>query len=114
MTTEKFQKFILKLLDLAKRYSPFYYVMIMASLLFLQLDIFKENIPTGFIINGIIVIVIFTLSTNIVDKIIKKKNLDSRPYLFCPQCINAKMRTTGKWECEECHKMFSDPKKENV
>lgn len=79
----------------------------------MQLDVFKENVPKKDITDGIIVLLIFTISSSILDKILKKKRKDSKPFLYCPECDDAKMKTSGTWICEKCHKEFGEPRKEN-
>ena len=78
-----------------------------------QFDIFNENVPVEYVVRLVLGITIFTILTNIVDKILRRNKQDPKPFLYCPECPDAKMRTAGKWVCEKCHKEFSDPKKES-
>ena len=54
----------------------------------------------------------FTFTTNIIDKILKKTQKDGRPYLPCPECPDAKMRTKGEFICENCNGVFGKPRSE--
>jgi len=105
------ESIIKRIIHRISRHSPIFYVIVIILLIIFQLDIFKENVPTEYIINGIIVISMFALASNAIDKAIRKKD-DPKPYLFCPECPNAKMRPTGKWICEKCHQEFGKPKTE--
>ena len=100
---------IKKIIHKISKHSPIFYVIVIILLIVFQLDIFKENVPKEYIINGIIVISMFALASNAIDKAIRKKD-EPKPYLFCPECNDAKMRPTGKWICEECHQEFGKPK----
>ena len=113
MTIGKFQNLIIRLVDKISQYSLMYYLIIIISLIVLQLDIFKEIVPIEHIINAIIALTTFTFSTNLIDKLLKRRKPDPRPFLYCPECEDARMRTSGKWICEKCKKIFSDPKKED-
>ena len=101
-----------KFVNQVSKYSLVYYVIVTLILLFTQLDIFKENVPIEFVVNLVIVISSFTIATNVVDKMLRRNKQDSKPFLYCPECSDAKMRTVGKWVCERCQKEFLDPKKE--
>ena len=89
--------------------SPIFYLIVIILLTIFQFDVFKDNVPKEYIIDGVLVVSIFALVTNAVDRAIKKKDA-SKPYLYCPECPDAKMRTTGKWTCEKCHQEFGKPK----
>ena len=112
MTNRKFQNLIIRLIDKISQYSLAYHLILIVSLIVLQLDIFKEKVPIEYVVNAIIVLATFTFSTILIDKILKRKKPDPRPFLYCPECEDAKMRTRGQWICEKCEKTFSDPKKE--
>ena len=105
--TTKFSWFIHKI----SKYSMVFYVIVIISLIIFQLDIFKENFPKSYIINGIIVIAMLALGTNAMDKMMRKK-ADHKPFLYCPECPDAKMRPTGKWVCEQCKQEFGKPRTE--
>jgi len=105
------ESLIKRIIHKISKHSPIFYVMVIILLTVFQFDIFKDNVPKEYIINGIIVIAIFALASNAIDKAIRKKD-DPKPYLFCPECPNAKMRPTGKWICEECHQEFGKPRTE--
>jgi len=113
MMTEEpnISKNISRVIHKISKYSLIFYVIVIVLLIIFQLDVFKENVPKSYIINGIIVISIFALGTNMADKAIKKKN-DPKPFLFCPECPDAKMRATGKWICENCKQEFGKPRTE--
>ena len=113
MTIGKFQNRIIRLVDKISPYSLMYYLIIIVSLIVLQLDIFKETVPIEYIINTIIALATFTFSTNLIDKLLKRRKPNHKPFLYCPECEDAKMRTSGEWVCEKCEKTFSDPKKED-
>ena len=91
------------------KHSPIFYVIVIILLIVLQFDVFKDNVPKEYTINGVLVISMFAWGTNAIDRAIKKKDTP-KPYLYCPECPNAKMKTTGKWVCEECHQEFGKPK----
>ena len=94
------------------KYSTAYYLIIIILLNLPHLDIFKDNVSIDYIINGVIFLASFTFTTNIIDKILKKTQKDGRPYLPCPECQDAKMRTNGEFSCENCGKIFGERKKE--
>jgi len=94
------------------KYAPIFYITVLFSLLTFQLDIFKESFPKDYIIDVIIAISIFMFGSIALDKIISRNVNDPKPYLYCPECEDAKMRATGKWVCEKCHQEFGEPKKE--
>lgn len=48
----------------------------------------------------------FALGSIALDKVISKKIPKSKPYLRCPEYYDAKMKTAGKWVCENCNKSF--------
>ena len=101
-----------KFTNRVSEYSSAYYIIIVFILVFAQFDIFKENVPIDHVINLVIVISLFTICSNMLNKALRRDKQDSKPFLYCPECPDAKMRTAGKWVCENCHKEFSDPKKE--
>ena len=110
MTKEsKTSNFVTRSIHQISRYSQIFYAVVIALLLTFQLDIFKDNVPQFYIINIITVLAMLALGTTYIDKILRKKN-DSKPFLYCPECPNAKMRTSGKWICEECKQEFGKPK----
>lgn len=113
MTENKVQVAIIRFIDWVSKYSLAYYVIITIGLIVVQFDIFNEKIPRDYLINGLIVIASITISSNISDKILKKSRKDPKPFLYCPECVDAKMKTTGTWVCERCHQTFGEPKREN-
>lgn len=112
MTDDQNTKLV-RFINRMSKYSPAYYASVIVILISVQLDVFKESVPLEFIINSVIVISTFTIGTNVVDKILKRNRQDSRPFLYCPECPNAKMRTPGKWICEQCHKEFGEPRRDD-
>ena len=92
------------------KYASVYHVIVIIILFLSQLDIFNENVPIWFVVDLVIGMSIFIVSTNILDKVLRKNRQDSKPFLYCPECDNAKMRTAGKWICEECGKDFGKPR----
>jgi len=105
---QKIRDFVHKI----SKYSSIFYIVVVVSLVIFQFDIFKETFPKEYIIDGIIVIATFTIGSIAVDKIISRNIKDPKPFLYCPECEDAKMRTTGKWICEKCEKVFGEPRKE--
>lgn len=103
---------LIKLVNWISKYSLSYYIAVTIILIISQLDIFKENVPIEFVVNLVIAISTFTIATNVLDKILKKHRQDPKPFLYCPECPDAKMRTSGRWVCENCHKEFGEPRKE--
>ena len=96
----------------ASNYSYIFYIIVLVSLILVQLDLFKETVPKDYIVNFIIVIASFALSVNFLDRIMHRKDRESKkPYLICPEC-DGEMKTSGKWICENCHKEFGEPKKD--
>ena len=114
MAENRFQDTLIGFVDWISKYSLVYYIMITFVLLVIQLDVFKDSVPRKYITDGIVVLLIFTISSNILDKILKKNRKDPKPFLFCPECDNAKMRTSGTWICEKCNKEFGQPRKESA
>ena len=108
----KSEQKIREIIHKISRHSPIFYVAVIILLTVFQLDIFKNNVPKDYIINGVLIVSMFALVSNALDKVIRKKQ-DAKPFLYCPECPNAKMHTTGKWVCEECHKEFAHPKTDN-
>ena len=92
------------------KYSPVFYIVVILSLITFQLDIFKDNVPKEYIIDSIIVISVFALGSIAVDKLLSKK--DPKPFIYCPECDDAKMRPTGMWVCENCKQEFGKPRKD--
>ena len=107
-TKQKIRDFVHRI----SKHAPTFYIVIIIALVIFQFDIFKDNFPKEYIIDGIIVVATLMLSSIAVDKIISKNIQDPKPFLYCPECADAKMRTTGEWICENCHKVFGEPKKE--
>ena len=96
----------------ASEYSYIFYIIVLASLLMIQFDLFKDTLPKDYIVNFIVVIASFALGVNFLDRIMHRKDPKSKkPYLVCPECEGT-MKTSGKWVCENCHKEFGEPKKE--
>ncbi len=107
----KSERKIREIIHKISRHSPIFYVAVILLLIVFQLDIFKNNVPKDYILNGVLVVSMFALGSNALDKALRKKE-DKKPFLYCPECPNAKMHTTGKWICEKCNKEFSHPKTE--
>ncbi|MGI0072417.1 MAG: hypothetical protein ACREA3_01220 [Nitrosotalea sp.] len=114
MTKNRFQDTLIGFVDWISKYSLVYYIIITFVLFVVQLDVFKDNVPTKNITNLLVALLIFTISSSMLDKILKKKIKDSKPFLYCPECVDAKMKTSGTWICEKCHKEFGQPRKENT
>jgi len=112
MTENKFQESLIGFVDWISKYSLAYYMILTFVLFVIQLDVFKDTVPKEYIINIIIALLAFTISSSILDKILKKKVKETKPFLYCPECDNAKMRTSGTWICENCHQVFGQPRKE--
>ena len=93
------------------QYSLIFYIATILALIVFQLDVFKDNVPKSYIINGVIVITVFAVGTNMVDRVMRRKG-DSKPFLYCPECEDAKMRPTGRWICEKCGQEFGGPRTE--
>ena len=93
------------------KYSPVYYTIVIIILSLSQLDIFKENVPIEFVVNLVIGTSAFVIATNALDKVLRKNKQDPKPFLYCPECDDAKMRTVGKWICENCGKEFGKPRR---
>ena len=66
------ESIIKRMIHRISKHSPIFYVIVIFLLIVFQLDIFKDNVPKEYIINGIIVISMFALATNAVDKAIRK------------------------------------------
>ena len=113
MSENKVQVALIRFVDWVSKYSLAYYVIITVGLFVVQFDIFNEKIPRGYLINGMIVIASITITSNISDKVLKRSRKDPKPFLYCPECGDAKMTTSGTWECGRCHKTFGEPKRDN-
>ncbi len=105
---QKIRDFVHKI----SKYAPIFYIAVVFSLLIFQQDVFKESFPKEYIIDAIIAISSFMFGSIALDRIISRNIKDPKPYLYCPECEDAKMRTTGEWICEKCEKVWSEPKKE--
>ena len=108
-----FQNFMIKLSNKLNKFTLVYQLVLVIILISIQLNIFNENIPIEYIIDFFIVIFAYPILTNVVNKILKRDKQDAKPFLYCPECSDAKMRTSGAWICEKCGKTFSKPKKDN-
>ena len=84
-----------RIIDGLRRYSSVYYLISLILLIIFQIDIFKENVPKEIIINCVIVLVSVTLSTTLIDKIIKKRDGPVIPFIPCSMCNYGKMKQFG-------------------
>ena len=95
----------------SSKYSPVYHATVVIILFLSQLDIFKEDVPIELAVSLVIGTSVFVIVTNALDKVLRKSRHDSKPFLYCPECDDAKMRTAGKWICENCGKEFGKPRR---
>ena len=99
-----------RIIDRLRRYSSVYYLISLISLIIFQIDIFKENVPKEIIINCVIVLVSVTLSTTLIDKIIKKRDGPVIPFIPCSMCDYGKMKQFGDYTCNICKYKLVAPK----
>ncbi len=76
-------------------------------MIMIQLDVFNEKIPIGYLNNTVLVFAIIVLSTHAVDRIRGTNKRDARPFVYCPVCADAKMMSE-KWTCERCGGTFQN------
>ena len=99
-----------QIFDTLSQYSVLYYSISFFLLFIFQFDIFKENVPKGFIINSVLVIVGLTLMTTSINKLIKWKDGPILPFIPCILCNKGKMQQFGNYVCNKCGGKLVPPK----
>lgn len=91
------------------KYSPLFYMIMVAILVGVETKFFNQEILTGNIIEILIILNLIPLTSFAITKA-RRRSTTNEVSLVCPDC-NGKMKPTGKWECIKCGGIFEHGKK---